>query len=203
MKSLRRGELIVLSGPSGVGKSSIVHRAMELHPELRFSVSATTRERRPSETEGESYYFVSHARFDEMVTNGELLEHAEYVGNCYGTPEKPVDEALNFGYDILLDIEVQGAMQVKQRREDATFVFVAAPSFSELERRLRGRGDTAPEKILQRLETARQEYRIAPQYDYLIVSETNQVDRAAHELLAIIEAARCRMRNRVHYLKED
>ena len=150
-----------------------------------------------------SVIILSREAFDGMVARNELLEHAEYVGNCYGTPEKPVDEALNLGYDILLDIEVQGAMQVKARRPDATFIFVAAPSFAELERRLRGRGDTAPEKILQRLEAARREYRVAPEYDYLIVSETDQVDRAARELLSIIEAARCRVQKRLDYLKEE
>ena len=200
---MRKGQLIVMSGPSGVGKSTIVKHVMELHPNLRFSVSATTREPRPSETDGVNYYFVSRERFEEMIRNDELLEHAEYVGNCYGTPAKPIDEALELGYDILLDIEVQGAMQVKLRRPDATFVFIAAPSFAELERRLTGRGDTAPEKIAKRLDTARNEYKVAQHYDYLIISETDQSEKAAHELHSIIEAAHCRTQNRLDYLKED
>ena len=200
---MRKGQLIILSGPSGVGKSSIVKKVMEQHPKLRFSVSATTREIRPGEVDGVSYYFVSREAFQRMVEQGELLEHAEYVGNCYGTPAKPIDEALDLGYDIILDIEVQGAMQVKEKRPDAVSVFIMAPSFEELERRLIGRGDTAPEKIKKRLETARWEYTIAPKYDYLVISETGLVEQAADEILSIIKAAHCRTQNRVHYLKEE
>jgi len=195
--------LIVISGPSGVGKSSVVKKVMEAHPRLRFSVSATTREIRPGEVDGVSYYFVSREAFMAMIERDELLEHAEYVGNCYGTPEKPVDEALNLGYDILLDIDVQGAMQVKRKRPDAVLIFILAPSLGELERRLVGRGDTAPEKIQKRLEAARWEYTMAPQYDYLVVSETGQVEKSAGEVLAIIRAAHCRTANRIHYLKEE
>jgi len=200
---MSRGQLIILSGPSGVGKSSIVKKVMEQHPKLRFSVSATTREIRPGEVDGVSYYFVTRERFMEMVQQNELLEYAEYVGNCYGTPAKPIDEALDLGYDVLLDIEVQGAMQVKEKRPDAVSVFIMAPSFEELERRLTGRGDTAPEKIKKRLETARMEYTVAPKYDYLVVSETGKVDEAADEILSIIKAAHCRLPNRIHYLKEE
>ena len=200
---MSKGQLIVLSGPSGVGKSSIVKKVMERHPKLRFSVSATTREKRPGEVDGVSYYFVNREAFQTMVERDELLEHAEYVENCYGTPAKPIDEALNLGYDILLDIEVQGAMQVMERRPEAVTIFIAAPSFAELERRLTGRGDTAPEKIRMRLETARREYTFAPRYDYLVVSETGKVDKAADEVLSIIKAAHCRTENRIHYLKEE
>lgn len=189
---MSKGQLIIMSGPSGVGKSTIVSKVMEQYPNLRFSVSATTREIRPGETEGVNYYFVSRDRFLEMIARDELLEHAEYVGNFYGTPAKPIDEALNLGYDILLDIEVQGAMQVKAKRPDAVSVFIKAPSFAELERRLRGRGDTAEDKILGRLATARGEYRMIPNYDYLLVSETGRPELAAEQLLSIIRAARCR-----------
>ena len=200
---MSRGQLIILSGPSGVGKSTIVKRVMEQYPNLRFSVSATTSEIRPGEVDGVSYYFVSREQFMDMIARDELLEHAEYVGNCYGTPAKPIDEALDFGYDILLDIEVQGALQVKAKRPEAVSVFILAPSFEELERRLVSRGDTAPDKIQKRLETARKEYAVAPQYDYLVVSETGKVEEAADEILSIIKAARCRAMNRLHYLKEE
>lgn len=189
---MSKGQLIIMSGPSGVGKSTIVHKVMEQYPNLRFSVSATTREMRPGEEEGVSYYFVTREKFLDMVVKDELLEHAEYVGNFYGTPAKPIDEALSLGYDILLDIEVQGAMQVKAKRPDAVSVFIKAPSFEELEKRLRGRGDTAEEKIVGRLETARREYQIIPQYDYLLISETGKPELAADQLLSIIRAARCR-----------
>lgn len=198
-----KGQLIVISGPSGVGKSTIVKEVMKHHPKLRFSVSATTREMRPGEVDGVSYYFVSREQFMAMIEANELLEHAEYVGNCYGTPAKPIDEALNLGYDILLDIEVQGAMQVMAKRPDAVSIFILAPSFQELERRLVGRGDTAPDKIQKRLETARWEYTFAPKYDYLVVSETDMAEQAADEVLSVIKAAHCRTQNRIDYLKEE
>ncbi len=189
---MAKGQLIIMSGPSGVGKSTIVKKVMENYPSLRFSVSATTREIRPGEVDGVSYYFISKEEFLDMVEKDELLEHAEYVGNYYGTPAKPIDEARNLGYDILLDIEVQGAMQVKAKRPDAVSVFIKAPSFEELERRLRGRGDTAEDKILGRLAAARREYQKIPEYDYVIVSENGKQEEAAEQLLAIIRAARCR-----------
>ena len=200
---MNQGRIIIISGPSGVGKSSVVKEVMARHPKLRFSVSATTREKRPGEVDGVSYYFVSREEFAAMVERGELLEHAEYVQNCYGTPAKPIDEALNLGYDILLDIEVKGAMQVMEKRPEAVTIFIAAPSFAELRRRLVNRGDTAPELIEQRLETARWEYTMAPNYAYLVVSETGQVEKAADEVLSIIQAAHCRTENRIHYLKEE
>lgn len=189
---MSKGQLIIMSGPSGVGKSTIVKKVMENYPSLRFSVSATTREIRPGEVDGVSYSFISKEEFLDMIEKDELLEHAEYVGNYYGTPAKPIDEARNLGYDILLDIEVQGAMQVKAKRPDAVSVFIKAPSFEELERRLRGRGDTAEDKILGRLAAARREYQKIPEYDYVIVSENGRQEEAAEQLLAIIRAARCR-----------
>jgi len=193
----QKGQLFIVSGPSGVGKSTIIHKVLEQYPNLHFSVSATTRGIRPGETDGKDYYFLSREQFEAMIEANELLEHAEYVGNYYGTPEKPIDEALNIGYDVLLDIEVQGALQVKEKRPDAIAVFIMAPSFEELERRLRGRGDTSEEKILGRLETARREYLMRPRYDYLLVSQSGAPEQAAEELLAIIKAARCRTANRL------
>lgn len=182
---MSRGQLIILSGPSGVGKSSIVKKVMEQHPKLRFSVSATTREIRPGEVDGVSYYFVTRERFMEMVQQNELLEYAEYVGNCYGTPAKPIDEALDLGYDVLLDIEVQGAMQIRELRPDALLVFLLPPSFEELERRLVSRGKDSAEVIRHRLETARVECAIADKYDYVIVND--DLDRAVNEFAAILD----------------
>lgn len=196
-----RGKLYVLSGPSGVGKSTAVHEVMRRHPTLKFSVSVTTRDIRPGEVDGESYYFISRQKFQEMLEKDELLEHAEYVGNCYGTPEEPINRMLEQGIDVLLDIEPCGALQVQKRRPDATLIFMAAPSFSEIERRLRGRGDTPPDKILGRLERARWEYQQAEKYDYIVVND--DVGHAAAEIEAIMLAEKCRTKLRLNYLKEE
>ncbi len=198
---MRKGNLYVLSGPSGVGKSTVVSSVMKGNPNLRFSVSMTTRPIRPGEIDGISYYFVDQENFDKALANGELLEHAEYVGNSYGTPEGPIDALLAEGVDILMDIEPLGALQVQKKRPDATLIFMAAQSFSEIERRLTGRGDTPPDKIKSRLERARWEYQQAPQYDFIVVNE--HVSHACAEIEAIMLAVKCQTKLRLHYLKED
>ena len=197
------GKLIVVSGPSGVGKSTVLKRVMERTPNLHFSVSATTRPMRPGEVDGLNYYFVSRARFEELIANDALLEYAEYVGNYYGTPEAPLDEALAEGRDILLDIEVQGALNVKRRRPDAVLIFMLAPSFQDIEKRLTGRGDTAPDLVRGRLERARWEYTQAANYDYLVIND--DVDKAAKEIISILTAEKCKTAERVQFLtrKED
>ncbi len=195
------GKLLILSGPSGVGKSTVVAELLRRCPDLYFSISATTRPQRPGEKNGVNYWFVTREEFDALLERDALLEHAEYVGNCYGTPAEPIDAALAAGRDVLLDIEVQGAMQVKQKRPNAVTVFLAAPSFSELSRRLAGRGDTAPDKVRRRLETARWEYSQAGSYEYIVVNE--RVETAAVELMAILQAEKCRTKDRLDLLKED
>lgn len=183
-----RGLLIVLSAPSGCGKSTIVGGLLEKRDKLKFSVSATTRAPREGEVDGRDYFFVSHEKFAEMVENGEFLEHARYVENCYGTPRGPVERELDAGNDVLLDIEIQGAFQVRAQRPDALMVFLLPPSFEELERRLVLRGKDSPEVIRRRLEVARRECLEAEKYDYRIVND--EAPRAVSEFNAIIEAER-------------
>lgn len=187
---MKPGRILIVSGPSGVGKGTIVREVMRANPSLQFSVSATTRAIRPGEVEGKSYYFVTKERFEEMIAAGELLEHASYAGNYYGTPLKPVEEALAGGISVVLEIEVQGALQVMQRRPDVISVFIAPPSFDELKRRLAGRGDTPPEVAARRLQVAVQECQVAKQYQYTVVNDDLQ--RAVGALEAILTAESCR-----------
>ena len=196
---MSKGQLIVLSGPSGVGKSTIVKYVTEMHPKLRFSVSATTREMRPGEVDGVNYYFVDHAKFEQMIACGELLEYVQYVGNYYGTPSAPVKENLAAGINMLLDIEVIGASNVRKAMPDAVTIFLAPPSMEALEKRLRGRGDVSEEKIVERLNRAKEEYKEIPKYDYIVIND--DVDEAAKELQAIILAEQCRTENRIRRIK--
>lgn len=196
-----KGKLFVMSGPSGTGKSTVVNAVTKLYGNLHFSVSATTREPRPGELDGREYYFVSRERFLEMAQSGQLLEHAQYVENFYGTPAAPLDEAMERGEDCLLDIEPQGALQVRANRPDAVLIFLAPPSMEVLERRLRGRGDTEPEKIEKRLNQARWELQQAHKYDYIVVNEC--AEKAAQELFAIITAEKCRAKDKIYLLKEE
>lgn len=196
-----KGKLFVLSGPSGTGKSTVIGKVMEAYPNLQFSVSATTRQIRPGEVDGKDYYFVSREEFQQMLRNGDLLEHAEYVGNCYGTPVKPLEEAMENGIDILLDIEPQGALQVRSSRPDAVLMFLAPPSLETLEKRLVGRGDTAPDLVKGRLEQARWELQQAEKYDYIVIND--DVDTAAGEVLAVLTAEKCRTKERIQRIKEE
>lgn len=195
-----KGKLIVISGPSGAGKSTVVFKAMEGRDDLCFSTSVTTRKPRPNEVDGREYFFVDLDRFAEMIANDELLEHAVYVANSYGTPRKYVEDKLNSGMNVLLDIEVQGARQVAEKMPEAVKIFIIPPSLNELERRLVGRGTDTARAIEARLIRARQEYQEADFYDYIIVND--DADRAAEELTAIILAEHCRAADRSHYLKD-
>jgi guanylate kinase len=178
--------LTVLSGPSGVGKGTVVGRVRELYPHIWVSVSATTRAMRPGETDGVEYYFVDRHEFERMVAAGELLEHAEYAGNLYGTPRRAVEEHLAAGQPALLEIELQGARQVRTSFADAFLVFLTPPSWAELERRLTGRGTEPAERVAARLARARVELAAESEFDAVIVND--DVGRAAAELVGLIEA---------------
>ena len=196
-----RGKLIVISGPSGAGKSTVVFKAIEGREDVCFSTSVTTRKPRPGEVDGREYFFVEPKRFDEMVANNELLEHAEYVANHYGTPRAYVERKLDEGLNVLLDIEVQGARQIKESMPEAVKIFIIPPTLEELRRRLEGRGTDTARAIEARLIRARQEYEEADFYDYVIVND--DADKAARELAAIITAEHCRFADRKHLLSQN
>ena len=186
-----RGQLIVLSGPSGVGKSTVIAELFSQRSNIYFSVSYTTRQPRVGEQDGVNYNFVSREEFERMIADDELLEYAEYVDNYYGTSIKLIREKLDAGIDVLLDIEVQGAAKVRARCPDALFIFIIPPSFEELSRRLHRRNTDSEDVIAGRLAKARQEFREIPKYDYLGIND--KVANAVHEIEAILTAAECRV----------
>lgn len=182
-----RGNLFVMTGASGVGKGTIRGRLLEYH-RMYYSISMTTRPPRPGERHGVDYYFVSKAEFESRIAQNGFLEWAQYVDDYYGTPREPVEEALNNGQDVLLEIEVQGALQVKQTLPEAILVFIIPPSLSELRRRLLVRGTDSLAKIRKRLERAVEEIGMADRFKYVLVND--QLDKAVSDFAAIIQAER-------------
>ena len=192
----RRGLMLVLSSPSGAGKTTIARGLLERDAGITMSVSVTTRPMRPGEAEGLDYYFIDQHRFDHMAETGDLLEHARVFGNCYGTPRVAVEDALGAGRDVLFAIDWQGAQQLAQNaRDDLVSVFVLPPSVGELERRLRGRGQDSEEVIANRMAKASNEISHWPEYDYVIVNSDVNESIAAVE--AILHAERLRRRRQV------
>lgn len=194
-----KGKLYVISGPSGAGKSTVVFKAIEGKDNVCFSTSVTTRKPRPNEVDGREYFFVDLDRFKEMVENDELLEHAMYVANSYGTPRAYVEQKLDAGMDVILDIEVQGARQVNEKMPEAVKIFIIPPSMAELRSRLETRGTDTARAIEARLVRAQQEYAEADFYDYIIIND--DAEKASAELSAIMTAERCRAAGRIDYLK--
>ena len=180
---MSKGKLVVISGASGVGKGTVLGIMMKKREDLKFSVSATTRSPRPSETDGVHYYFVTKEQFEEMIATGQMLEYSAHAANYYGTPRAQAEEKMQNG-SVLLDIEPNGAGQVKKAAPDAVLVFIMPPSMEELERRLRGRGDTSDEQIAMRLERAVWEMEQRHWYDHVVVND--DAERCAEEILKII-----------------
>jgi len=181
----KKGKLVVISAPSGTGKGTVIGKLIEMNPDFINSVSATTRQPRPGEVDGESYHFINHDKFYEMIENDEFLEHAQYVGEYYGTPVKPITEAIDSGKTIILDIDVQGAKQIMKKMPEAITIFIMAPDMDELENRLRGRATDSEEKLKARLERARQEIAEKVHYAHTVIND--DVSRAADEILSIID----------------
>jgi guanylate kinase len=169
----RRGLLLVLSSPSGAGKTTIARRLVEEDPGLTLSISVTTRPPRPGEVDGRDYWFIDQARFDDMVARGELLEHAQVFGNCYGTPRQPIEQALAAGHDVVGDLDWQGTQQLAEKvRADLIAVFVLPPSFAALEQRLRARAQDTDPIVAGRMAKSAEELSHWPEYDYVIVNDT-------------------------------
>lgn len=198
---MQRGKLLVISGPSGVGKSTAIRGMRDKYPEMYFSISATTRAMRKGDVEGETYYFKTRDEFQKMIDEGAFYEHAEYAGNCYGTPKVPVDHHLEQGVDVIMDIDVQGALQIKERCKDAVLIFLVAKSFSVVEERLRGRGDTREEDIANRLDKARWEYSQAGKYDYIVLSDTPE--RTVEDIDCILRSEKLRAERNIQLTKME
>lgn len=201
MKLNERGLLVVISGPSGVGKGTVRKALFEReNHNLEYSVSMTTRKPRLGEVDGIDYFFVTRDQFETKIANKELLEYAEFVGNYYGTPMDYIEERLNKGKEVVLEIEVQGAMQVREKMPDAVFIFIVPPSRKALRDRITKRA-TEPEEIInQRMEKAEREFNMAHKYDYIVVNDT--VENAADRIMAIIRAEHAKTERSIHKYME-
>lgn len=195
---MRKGKTFIISGPSGVGKSTVLQALLAERPDVYFSISATTRDPRPGEVDGVHYHFLDVEKFRKLIANDEFLEYAEYVGNFYGTPKKFVDAAMERGQDVILDIEVQGAIQVCSKRPETVRIFIAPPSWTELERRLTERGTDSANKIEKRLLRAKVEFQTAHTYDYFVINDS--VEDAVRELEAIMIAEHCKPEERMEII---
>lgn len=188
---MNKGLLIVLSGPSGVGKGTVCKALMKRAANLTYSVSATTREPRAGEIDGVNYFFKTRDQFEHMIKHDQLLEHAEYVGNYYGTPRDFVEKTLEQGKDIILEIEVQGALKVKEKFPEGIFIFLLPPSMDELKDRIRGRGTETDTVIDHRMNAAVEEIAMMQHYDYAVVND--EIDKACERIESIIIAEHCKI----------
>ncbi len=197
MKLNDRGLLVVISGPSGVGKGTVRKALFEMQGHnLEYSVSMTTRKMRPGEVDGKDYYFVSKEEFEQRIKENKFLEYAEFVGNYYGTPLDKVEEQLERGKEVVLEIEVEGALQVREKIQDAVLIFIVPPGKQALYDRLRSRGTEAEEVIEKRIEKANREFKVAYRYDYIVVND--EVENAADRIMAIVRAEHAKTERSIH-----
>lgn len=185
---MNKGGVFIISGPSGSGKDTVMTELFKKMPELLFSISSITRAMRPGEHEGEKYNFITRERFEDMLKNDCLLEHNEFVGNYYGTPREPVEIAVANGQDMVIEVDVNGAAQIREKMPEAVSIFIMPPSFAELKRRLSGRGTESEELIQKRLASALGEIKRAAEYDYIVVNE--DITAAADDIMSVILSSR-------------
>ncbi len=191
MGNKNRGSLIILSGPSGAGKGTIYHELLKNNPNLRISISMTTRKPREGETNGVEYFFVTEEEFKKEIENDSFLEYAVVHGNYYGTLKREVERDLDDGYDVILEIDIQGALNVKSKKPDGIFIFIMPPSMKELKNRLIKRGTETKEKLVERFKTAYKEINEMTKYNYVVIND--EVDLAVKKVEAILIAERCRV----------
>jgi guanylate kinase len=185
---MNKGGVFIISGPSGSGKDTVMTELFKKMPELLFSISSITRAMRVGEREGEKYNFITRERFEDMLKNDRLLEHNEFVGNYYGTPREPVERAVANGQDMVIEVDVNGAAQIREKMPEAVSIFIMPPSFAELKRRLSGRGTESEELIQKRLASALGEIKRAAEYDYIVVNE--DITAAADDIMSVILSSR-------------
>ncbi len=196
----RRGNLFVVSGPSGAGKGTVCKALLQKRDDVVMSVSATSRAPRPGEEDGVHYFFLTEDAFREKIDNGQMLEHAVFCGNYYGTPKAYVDEMLDAGKNVILEIEVQGAMQVRAKHPEGVYIFILPPSMQELRSRLVGRGTETADVVEARLKTAEREFKYIEKYNYIVLND--DIDKAAERFSAIMDAERCRMERNIDFIEE-
>ena len=197
---MSKGTLFVISGPSGSGKDTILSVLLERHPEIKLSISSITRDMRPGEIEGQKYHFISREEFEGMIERDELLEHNVFVGNYYGTPKKPVMDCLESGGDMILEIDVNGAEQIRKKMPDAISIFIVPPSYDELKRRLIGRGTDAMDVIEKRLASSLLEIARANEYDYIVKNDV--IDECVDNILHIIAAQKLKSQQQKELINE-
>lgn len=197
---MNKGRLFIISGPSGSGKDTVLGGVFKQRPDIRFSISAITRPMRAGEREGEKYHFISREEFERMIAEDGLLEHNVFVGNYYGTPKAPVDRCIAAGEDMVVEIDVNGAAQIRKKMPEAVSVFILPPSMAVLRQRLNNRGTESPELVEKRLICAEEEIRRATEYDYIIVN--NELERAVEDLLLIMNSDRLCADRQSHLINE-